>query len=262
MDILTEFQTIRVATDGEICRVNLARPEKLNSFNRQMMTELKLVFRQIQSSTELRLVVVSGDGRAFCTGQDLEERRIPEGEKKPDLGESLRQNYNQLMMIIRQLSIPVIAAVKGVAAGAGASFALGCDLVIAQSSARFIFPFTNLGLIPDSGSTANLMHSLGQARAIGIALLGEEMTADEAVRAGLIWASIDEAEFDEYMRKIETRIISRPALGLSLVKRSMYQALDQSYEQQLKTESECQSIAGQNPMYWTKVLQFLNKGKS
>lgn len=262
MSLSTKFETICVEIDDVICRVNLARPERLNSFNRQMMAELKQLFRQIQSSTELRLVVVSGDGRAFCTGQDLEERIIPEGGVKPDLGESLRQNYNQLMVTIRQLSVPVIASINGIAAGAGASFALGCDLVIAKSSARFLFPFTALGLIPDAGSSANLVRSLGQARALGIALLGEEMTADEAERAGLIWASVNEAEFDDYMTQIEARIVSSPALGLSLVKRIMYQAFDQSYEQQLKTESECQSIAGQNPMYWDRVLQFLKKGKS
>jgi 2-(1,2-epoxy-1,2-dihydrophenyl)acetyl-CoA isomerase len=262
VDKQPNYETISVEIDDCICRVRLARPDRLNSFNALMMTELKTAFRSISSNSDLRLVVVCGEGRAFCTGQDLEERRIPEGQPKPDLGDSLRSNYNQLMLTIRNLSIPVVAVVNGVAAGAGASFALGCDIVVAKSTARFLYPFTALGLVPDAGSTANLPRSLGQARAMGLALLGEEISAEEAARCGLIWAAVSEEDLDDYVSAIEDRLVARPALGLALTKRAIYRAFDQDYEHQLRTESECQSIAGRNPIYWEKVLQFLNKGKS
>ncbi len=259
MTELETFETLVLSKNAGVVELKLSRPERLNSFSKTMHQELKQALKIIKRLPDLKVLVITGEGRGFCAGQDLEERRIPEGEPKPDLGDSLKNTYSPLVTTLRELPVPVIAAVNGVAAGAGAAVAMAADIVIAKRSAKFTFPFSHLGLIPDAGASSTLVRNLGQARAMAIAMLGEVVDAETAERWGLIWAAVDDDSFDEYKQSLIEKLTGRPALGLSLIKRSMYQSFENDFSTQLELESSCQKLAGRNPEFWQRVDAFLNK---
>src|SRR5271170_8266841 len=187
------YETIRFSVEAGVARLTLNRPDKLNSLNAAMHAEIRDALAQL-SAAGVRVLVLAGAGRGFCAGQDLDDRAVKAGDQAPDLGESIEKNYKPLVLALKKLPIPVIAAVNGVAAGAGANIALACDLVIAARSANFVQAFSKLGLIPDCGGTWTLPRLVGNARALGLTLLGNKLSAEQAVAWGMIWQMVEDAE--------------------------------------------------------------------
>src|SRR5437660_9231970 len=182
-----------------MARRTLNRPERLNSFTTEMHAEVRAALASLKDQPA-RVLVITGAGRGFCAGQDLNERAVAPGGAPPDLAASIEQSYKPLVLALRSLGLPVLAAVNGVAAGAGANIALGCDLVVATRSASFIQAFSKIGLVPDAGGTWLLPRLVGRARAIGLAMLGDKLPAEEAERIGLIWKCVDDAAFADEVR--------------------------------------------------------------
>src|SRR5260221_9060905 len=186
------MSSILVSLDGSVLVITLNRPEKLNAFNPEMHQLLREALARAADETSVRAVLLTGAGRAFCAGQDLSEREVAPGAAPIDLSVSIGSHYNPLIRRLRELPKPVVCAVNGVAAGAGANVALACDLVLAARSASFVQSFARLGLVPDSGGTYFLPRLAGTARAMGLALLGEKLSAEDAERWGLIWKAVDD----------------------------------------------------------------------
>ena len=188
------YEQIRFETADGIARITLNRPDRLNSFTAQMHAELRDALAQLAAGGDTRVVLLTGEGRGFCAGQDLSDRAVAPGDAPIDLGASIEQNYRPLVLALRNLPLPVVCAVNGVAAGAGANVALACDIVIAARSASFIQAFCRIGLVPDSGGTFFLPRLVGNARAMGLALLGDKLSAEDAETWGLIWKCVDDGE--------------------------------------------------------------------
>jgi 2-(1,2-epoxy-1,2-dihydrophenyl)acetyl-CoA isomerase len=188
------YETIQFELKDGIARLTLNRPDRLNSFTQAMHLEVRHALAVTATDPTARVLVLTGAGRGFCAGQDLADRAVAPGEeaKRPDLGDSVEQYYAPLVLSLRALPMPVICAVNGVAAGAGANLALACDIVLAARSASFIEAFCKLGLIPDTGGTYHLPRLIGQARATGLAMLGEKLSAEKAEQWGLIWKCVDD----------------------------------------------------------------------
>src|SRR5690242_17325100 len=189
------YEQIRYESSGGIARITLKRPDRLNSFTAQMHRELREALVSAGDG-HARVLLLTGEGRGFCAGQDLSDRAVAPGETPVDLGASVEENYKPLVLTLRSLAVPVVCAVNGVAAGAGANIALACDIVIAARSASFIQAFCKIGLVPDSGGTFFLPRLVGSARAMGLALLGDKVSAEQAAAWGMIWKSVDDGEFD------------------------------------------------------------------
>ena len=196
------YQTILFQTQGCIARLTLNRPERLNSFNTQMHEEVSNALSRIEQDQNVRVMVFSGAGRSFCAGQDLSDLDVTAKDGSIDLGASIEKYYAPLVLRLRSLRMPVVCAVNGVAAGAGANLALACDIVIAKKSASFIQSFCKLGLVPDTGGTYALPRLVGTGRAMGLALLGEKLSAKQAADWGMIWQCVDDADFDSVIDKI------------------------------------------------------------
>lgn len=207
--IVPEPTILFEVADG-VATITLNRPDKLNAFNEAMHGELARAFDRIEADLSVRAVLLTGAGRGFCAGQDLGDRVMGEGDAPPDLGETLDRLYNPLVRRIGRLERPVVAAVNGVAAGAGANLALGCDLVLAARSARFIEAFCRLGLVPDAGGTYHLPRLVGSARARGMALLGEPIPAEQAEAWGLIWRAVDDDRLLEEATTLARHLASQP----------------------------------------------------
>src|SRR5450432_910257 len=190
---MTEYQNILFSVEGGIARLTLNRPDRLNSFTDAMHAELRDAIAQVRSDPSVRVLLVTGAGRGFCAGQDLGDRAVAPGAAPVDLGASIERNYKPLILALRSLPLPVVCAVNGVAAGAGANIALACDIVIATKAASFIQVFSKIGLIPDSGGTYFLPRLVGSARAIGLALTGDKLPVEQAAAWGLIWKCVDDA---------------------------------------------------------------------
>lgn len=250
---------IELDRDGGVTRLVLNRPEKLNSFTEDMHAQLRALVREIEHDADTRCVVLTGRGRAFCSGQDLNERVSALSGPPPDLGASLERNYNPLIRSLRSLPVPVIAGVNGVAAGAGANIALACDIVVAARSARFIQPFCRLGLVPDSGGTWTLPRLVGRARAMGLALLGEAISAEQAEQWGLIWRCVDDADFQSVVTDLARQLAQQPSFGLSLIKRAINSSLENSLDTQLDLERDLQRLAGRSADYREGVSAFIEK---
>lgn len=245
-------------TDG-VGRLTLNRPERLNSFNVDMHAEVRGVLQQVHSDPSCRVLVLTGAGRGFCAGQDLGDRSVAPGASAPDLGESIELRYKPLVLALRNLPKPVIAAVNGVAAGAGANIALACDLVIAARSASFIQSFSKLGLVPDSGGTWSLPRLIGQARALGLALLGEKLSAQQAAEWGLIWRCVDDAEFPAVVDELARQLAAAPTRGLARTKEAIYGAGQRTLEAQLDIERDLQRELGFSADYAEGVAAFIEK---
>lgn len=255
------FETIHYDNhhDG-VAVISLNRPDKLNSFNAQMHAELREALTKVARDTDTRALLITGNGRGFCAGQDLSERQgAPSSEMPNDLGLSLESNYNPLIRQIRNLELPVICAVNGVAAGAGANIALACDLVLAARSASFIQAFCKIGLVPDSGGTWTLPRLVGQARAMGLAMLGDKISAEQAQGMGMIWQVIDDETLKDEALSLARRLASQPTRGLALIKRAMHASWDNSLNQQLDLERDLQTFAGRTEDYREGVSAFMEK---
>ena len=245
--------------DGEAVRtITLNRPDKLNSFNEHMHAALRDALEGARSDS-VRAVLITGAGKGFCAGQDLSDRVRPEGGKAPDLGHTLDTLWNPLVRSIRNLPKPVLCAVNGVAAGAGANVALSCDIVLAARSARFIQPFCRLGLVPDSGGTHHLPRLLGEARAKGLALLGDALAAEQAEAWGLIWKAVDDTELMGEARRLARHLATQPTYGLGLIKQALHAGATNTFDAQLDLERDLQRLAGPTPDYAEGVRAFLEK---
>src|SRR5579863_10463747 len=251
-------QTILFDITAGVARLTLNRPERLNSFNSRMHAEVRAALAALAGSPA-RVLVLSGAGRAFSAGQDLSDRSVAPGTAAPDLAASIEQNYKPLVLTLRALPLPVIAAVNGVAAGAGANIALACDLVIAARSASFVQAFCKLGLVPDSGGTWVLPRLVGNARALGLALLGEKLPAEQAAAWGLIWRCVDDQELAASVDALAQSLAAAPTRGLARTKQAMYEGMGRTLAEQLDVERDYQGELGRSSDYAEGVAAFTAK---
>jgi 2-(1,2-epoxy-1,2-dihydrophenyl)acetyl-CoA isomerase len=252
------YQTIEFALAEGIARLTLNRPDRLNSFNVQMHGEVQDALAKVTAGNA-RVLILTGAGRGFCAGQDLSDRAVAPGGQAVDLGDSIEKYYKPLVLALRKLPLPVIAAVNGVAAGAGANIALACDLVIAARSASFVQAFAKLGLVPDSGGTWFLPRLVGNARALGLALLAEKLPAEQAAQWGLIWRCVEDAELKATVDALATQLAAAPTAGLARIKQAIQQSWNSTLEQQLDRERDLQSELGRSQDYAEGVAAFIEK---
>jgi 2-(1,2-epoxy-1,2-dihydrophenyl)acetyl-CoA isomerase len=252
-------QHILYAVDGGVARLTLNRPDRLNSFNDAMHAEVRDALSHVKASADIRVLLLTGAGRGFCAGQDLGDRAVAPGAEPVDLGASIERNYKPLVLSLRALPLPVVCAVNGVAAGAGANIALACDIVIAAKSASFIQAFSRIGLIPDSGGTYFLPRLVGPARAIGLAMLGDKLSAEQAAAWGLIWKCVDDAEFPASVEALIQQLSTAATRGLAATKQAIYAAGGNSLEAQLDLERELQRVLGGSADYREGVSAFAGK---
>jgi 2-(1,2-epoxy-1,2-dihydrophenyl)acetyl-CoA isomerase len=252
------YDTILFGIDDGIARLTFNRPDKLNSFNRQMHAEVRQVLEELPSSGA-RVLVLTGAGRGFCAGQDLADRAVTPGAAAVDLGESIEKYYKPLVLALGNLPMPVIAAVNGVAAGAGANIALCCDLVIAARSASFVQAFAKLGLVPDSGGTWLLPRLIGQARALGLTLLGDKLPAEQAAAWGMIWRCVADEEFGAAVEALASQLAIAPTRGLARTKAAIRGSWRHSLSEQLDIERDAQRELGESRDYAEGVAAFLDK---
>lgn len=257
--INTEYTSIRFLIKDNIGHIVLNRPEKLNSFTVQMHEELKQAFEVLRQYKNLRGVILTGEGRGFCAGQDLGERKkLPEGQYH-DLGENLKKRYAPLIQTIRELSVPVIAVVNGVAAGAGMSLALACDLVFAVKSAKFIQAFSKVGLIPDAGSTSFLPQLLGFQRAMGLTFFAQPISARQAEEWGLIWKCIEDDEVAKTIGELHQFLLNSPTKALAGTKQAIYASVSNTINEQMALEVLLQREMGMTNDYREGVAAFSEK---
>jgi 2-(1,2-epoxy-1,2-dihydrophenyl)acetyl-CoA isomerase len=252
------YETILFSADGGIARLTLNRPDKLNSFNTQMHGEVRHALGSLQDNGA-RVLVLSGAGRGFCAGQDLGDRVVAPGSQGVDLGESIDKYYKPLILALHNLPMPVIAAVNGVAAGAGANIALACDLVIAARSANFVQAFSKLGLVPDSGGTWTLPRLVGNARALGLTLLGDKLPAEQAAAWGMIWQCVDDADLGSVVDTLAGRLAAAPTRGLARTKAAIRGSWQRSLAEQLDIERDAQRELGRSADYAEGVAAFGEK---
>ncbi len=243
--------------DGWV-EITLNRPERLNSFNDEMHLALRTELESARDSGA-RAILLTGAGRGFCAGQDLGDRDPSKMDSPPDLGETINKFYAPLVKLIRSMEFPVICAVNGVAAGAGANIALACDIVLAAQSAKFIQSFSKVGLVPDAGGSWSLTHLLGEARAKGLSLTAEPLSATKAENWGLIWKAIPDAELMQEARDLTQKLANGPTLGLGLTKAAIHAARSNTFDEQLALEAQYQKTCGESPDYAEGVTAFLEK---
>jgi 2-(1,2-epoxy-1,2-dihydrophenyl)acetyl-CoA isomerase len=253
------YENILFAIDGGIARLTLNRPDRLNSFNDAMHAEVRDALGRVREDASLRVLLLTGAGRGFCAGQDLADRAVAPGEAPVDLGASIERNYKPLILGLRALPMPVVCAVNGVAAGAGANIALACDIVIAAKSASFIQAFAKIGLIPDSGGTWFLPRLVGSARAMGLALLGDKVSAGDAADWGLIWQCVEDAELQTVVDKLLQQLAQAPTRGLAAIKQALNASAGSTLATQLDLERDLQRTLGESADYREGVAAFTAK---
>lgn len=256
---MAEASPVLVERQGSLAIVTLNRPDKLNSFNEAQHRALRQAVDAIAADAECRAMVITGAGRGFCAGQDLSDRVRPEGGEAPDLGSTLESFYNPLIRAIRAMPKPVIAAVNGVAAGAGANLALACDLVLAAKSAKFIQAFSKIGLIPDSGGTWMLPRLVGEARAKALTMLAIPVPAEEAERIGMIYRAVNDDVLMSEARSLGESLAKAPTRGLAETKSLIQQAFGASLDRQLDDERDAQRRLGRSSDYAEGVRAFMEK---
>jgi len=250
------YETIVAERTGHIARITLNRPDRLNSFTRAMHAELRDALANLGDA---RVVILTGAGRGFCAGQDLNDRAVSAESAPTDLGETVEECWNPLVRTLAELPQPVIARVNGVAAGAGASLAMACDIAIAATSAKFIQSFSALGLVPDTGGSWHLTRHLGQARAMALALTGEPLSAEKAADWGLIWKAVDDESLDSEVDAVATKLASLPPLGLAAIKNIIRTSWDRSLTQELDLQRDEMRRLGFTDDYREGVAAFLEK---
>jgi len=248
--------TIRVDDHGGWLEITLNRPERLNSFNVEMHGALRAA---LEAAREKRAVLLTGAGRGFCAGQDLGDRDPRKMEGPPDLSQTVRNYWAPLVRLIRGLELPVICAVNGVAAGAGSSIALACDIVLAGESAKFIQSFAKVGLIPDTGGSWHLTQILGRARATGLALTAEPLPARKAEEWGLIWKACPDDELMAEARALAAQLAEGPTFGFASTKRAITAAATNTLDEHLELEADLMKACGEHPDYAEGVASFLDK---
>jgi len=250
--------TVEFTRSGAVARIALNRPDKLNSFTREMHADLRAAVAECERDASIRAVVLTGNGRGFCAGQDLADLSFEPG-RMTDLGALIQENFNPLIRRLQALPKPVIARVQGIAAGAGANLALACDLVVAGRSASFLQAFVNIGLVPDSGGTWFLPQRVGMARAMGLAMLGEKLPAEQAAAWGLILRCVDDDRLDAEVDALASRLAAMPTKALGAVKRALYASATNDLSAQLDLERDLQGELGASHDYAEGVNAFLQK---
>lgn len=255
------FETILFSIEAGAARLTLNRPDRLNSFTVQMHGEIAEALTLIENDKTVRTLLITGAGRGFCAGQDLSDRAVSPGGESVDLGSSVEKRYNPLIRRLTSLPMPVVCAVNGVAAGAGASLAFASDIVIAAKSAKFIMSFANIGLVPDSGSSWALPRLAGQARALGLALTGDPLSAEAAAEWGLIWNCVEDDKLGEEANALIAKFASAPTRGLAETKKLIRSAFTRPLDEQLDLERDRMRELGRSEDYREGVDAFLNKRK-
>jgi len=250
--------TILTVDHGNWIEITLNRPDRLNSFNDEMHYALRSVIAGARD-TGTRAILLTGAGRGFCAGQDLGDRDPSKMDGPPDLGNTVRTFYAPLVRLIRSLNFPVICAVNGVAAGAGANLSLACDIVLAAHSAKFIQSFSKVGLIPDTGGSWHLPHLVGEARAKGLALTGEALPAEKAADWGLIWKALPDDELMDEARALAEKLANGPTLGLGLTKQTIQTSAVNTLSDHLEVEADAMKTCGESGDYAEGVAAFLEK---
>jgi 2-(1,2-epoxy-1,2-dihydrophenyl)acetyl-CoA isomerase len=256
------YQNITYTVEDGLARLTLNRPDKLNSFTVAMHLEVQQALDAAAADPLVRALVLTGAGRGFCAGQDLGDRAVSagaEGGARPDLGDSIEKYYAPLVRRLRAMPKPVVCAVNGVAAGAGANIALACDIVIAVQTANFVQPFCKLGLVPDAGGTWSLPHLVGRARALGLALLGDALSAQQAADWGLIWKCVPAADFEAEVNAVARKLAVGPTRGLVRTKQAIDAAATATLDQQLDLERDLQRELGYSKDYAEGVSAFTEK---
>jgi len=253
------MNSIELKIENKIAYITLNRPEVFNSFNREMALVLQDVLDSCEKNDEVRAMVLTGSGKAFCAGQDLKE--VTSDKLNPGFKKILEEHYNPIITRIRNIEKPILAAVNGVAAGAGANIALACDVVVATEQASFIQAFSLIGLIPDSGGTFFLPRLIGFQKASALAMLGDKISATEAERLGMVYKVFTTETFDEEVQKLAMKLATMPTKGLGLIKKSLNQSLSNNLTDQLALESKYQIEAAGTEDYAEGVAAFIEKRK-
>jgi len=253
------YQTIIVEKANGVANLTLNRPDRLNSFNVQMHEELQSALDDIATDGETRCMMITGAGRGFCAGQDLNDRAVTADGQAPDLGMSVEKFYNPLIRRITNLKMPVICALNGVAAGAGASLVMACDIVIAARSASFILSFAKVGLVPDSGSSWHFTRALGLPRAKALAMLGNKLKAEQAEQWGLIYQVVDDENLAQEAQELSSYLATQPTEALANIKELVHTSLDYSLNEQLERERKAMQHLGRSHDYKEGVAAFIEK---
>ena len=248
---------VHVDRETRVATLTLNRPDKLNSFTREMHRELNRVLTEIEAGNA-RALVITGAGRGFCAGQDLADLDFTPGSIS-DLGDLIDEHFNPLVRRLQAMPLPVIAAVNGTAAGAGANLAMACDLVVAARSASFIQAFVKIGLVPDSGGTWLLPRRVGEARALGLALTGEKLSAEKAEAWGIVWRVVDDAELPQAAAQLAAQLAQQPARAVIAIKQAIRAGANKTFDQQLDLERDLQRELGASPDYIEGVAAFKEK---
>jgi 2-(1,2-epoxy-1,2-dihydrophenyl)acetyl-CoA isomerase len=247
-----------ITYDKGVCQIKLNRPEVFNSFNKVMALSLQKALDDCEKNEEVRVIVLTGEGKAFCAGQDLAEATDPNG---PELKMIVRDHYNPIIERIRNIEKPIIAAVNGVAAGAGANIALACDITIAKKSASFIQAFSKIGLIPDSGGTFFLPKIIGSQKALALMMTGDKVSAEDADKMNMIYKAVDDELFENEVLTFSQNLAKMPTKGLGLTKKAVNQGFSNNLTEQLKLEEVLQTEAGQTYDFKEGVTAFIEKRK-
>ena len=251
--------SIQTKVNDQVAYISLNRPEVFNSFNREMALSLQNTLDTCESNSEVRAIVISGNGKAFCAGQDLKEVTSP--ELNPGFKKILEEHYNPIITKIRDIKKPIIAAVNGVAAGAGANIALACDIVVASDKASFIQAFSKIGLVPDSGGTFFLPRLIGFQKASALMMLGDKVSAEEAEQLGMIYKVIPSDNFSEEVEKLAVHIANMPTQALGFIKQMLNKSMTNTLEEQLELEGKLQIESAHSEDYSEGVNAFVEKRK-
>jgi len=252
------MSNISFEIENGVGKITLNRPDKFNSFVRQMAFDLQARLDECESNTEVRAIYLTGVGKAFCAGQDLAEAIDPE---QTDLDKIVAEHYNPIIERIRKIEKPVVCGVNGVAAGAGANLALACDITLAGNSVAFIQAFSKIGLIPDSGGTYYLPRLIGMQKSAALMFLGDKVLAEEAEKMGMIYKAVDDEELQEVALGVAQKLAKMPTKGIGLTKRLLNESFNNSLTEQLARENDVQTEAGQTYDYQEGVNAFLEKRK-
>ncbi|HNP67229.1 MAG TPA: enoyl-CoA hydratase-related protein [Aequorivita sp.] len=252
-------KSITTQIENKVATLTLNRPEVFNSFNREMALLLQNELDAVEKNSEVRAIIITGSGKAFCAGQDLKEVTSP--ELNPGFKKILEEHYNPIIQRIRNIEKPIIGAINGVAAGAGANIALACDVVVASEYASFIQAFSKIGLVPDSAGTFFLPRLVGFQKASALMMLGDKVSATEAEKLGMIYKVVSSENFIEEVNNIASILANMPTKALGLTKRLLNNSMQNSLEEQLNLESELQIESAQSEDYAEGVDAFVNKRK-
>ena len=249
---------LNFSKNNGVAVIKFNRPDKFNSFNKSLAMKVQGALDDCANDDQVRVIILTGEGKAFCAGQDLAEATDPNG---PPLKNIVGEHYNPIIKRLRKIEKPIIAAVNGVAAGAGANIALACDIVIAKNSAKFIQAFSAIGLIPDSGGTYFLPRLVGKQKALALMMTGDRISAEEAEKMNMIYKAIEDEGFDAYVEGFSARMAQMPTYGLGLTKKAVNESFNNTLDEQLDLEEELQFEAGQSHDFKEGTAAFLEKRK-